>query len=110
MKRAYLGEFEEIVLLAVAILHEEAYGYAIKYEIQEKTGRIPSLGAVHSALHRLEDKGFLVSHLAGATTERGGKRRRFFSLTNYGIKALEVQRDVRENMWLSIPKVIFNKG
>ena len=109
MKGIYLGEFEEIVMLAVAILHEEAYGYAIGKEIENQTGRSPSLGAIHSALHRLEAKGFLQSHLAGATTKRGGKRRRFFHLTNYGKKAVDEKRRVRENMWLSIPKVVIGK-
>ncbi|MDN5210589.1 helix-turn-helix transcriptional regulator [Fulvivirgaceae bacterium BMA12] len=107
MKGLNLGEFEEIVILAVAILDDKAYGYAISREIQHQTGRIVSLGAVHSALHRLEKKGFLQSHLAGATTKRGGKRRRFFLLTNYGKKAVEEKRRVRENMWLSIPKVVW---
>ena len=106
MKGVYLGEFEEIVMLAVAILHEEAYGYAIGKEIENQTGRSPGLGAIHSALHWLEAKGFLQSYLAGATTKRGGKRRRFFHITNYGKKAVEEKRRVRENMWLSIPEVV----
>lgn len=109
MKREYLGEFEEIVMLAVAILHEEAYGYAVGKEIENQTGRLPSLGAVHSVLHRLESKGFLQSDLASSTTNRGGKRKRFFHLTNYGKKAVEEKRGVRENMWLSIPKVAMSK-
>ena len=108
MKGINLGEFEEIVMLAVAIMNEDAYGYAINKEILNQTGRKVSLGALHAALHRLESKGYLQSHLAGATTKRGGKRRRFFCLTNYGKKALEEKRNIRENMWLSIPKVVFN--
>ncbi len=84
MKGSYLGEFEEIVLLAVAILHDEAYGYAIGQQIEAQTGRSVSLSAVHSALHRLEKKEFLTSRLAGATTKRGGKRRRFFTMTACG--------------------------
>lgn len=108
MKGVNLGEFEEIVLLAVAILNEDAYGYAINKEILGQTGRKVSLGALHAALHRLENKGYLQSHLAGATTKRGGKRRRFFCLTNYGKKMLEEKRNTREKMWLSIPQVVFN--
>lgn len=109
MKGVYLGEFEEVVLLATAVLHDEAYGYVIQSEIHNDSGRSPSLGAVHSALHRLEKKGFLQSRLAEATTKRGGKRRRFFSLTMYGIKALEAKRNARERMWQSIPRVLLDK-
>lgn len=105
----YLGEFEEIVLLAVAILHDEAYGYAINQEIKRQTDRKASLGSVHSVLHRLEGKGYLESHLAGATTKRGGKRRRFFHLTTYGKRALEKKRNVRERMWLAVPRVVFHE-
>lgn len=111
MKGTSIGEFEEIVMLATAILGNEAYGYAIKQEILEKSNRTPSLGAVHSSLHRLEQKGFLSSHLAGSTTSRGGKRRRFFVLTAYGMKTLEEQRNIRESMWQSIPgKIAYKNG
>ena len=107
MKGTYLGEFEEIVLLAVAILHEEAYGYALSQEIETQTNRPVSLSAVHSALHRLEKKGFLESHLAGATTKRGGKRRRFFVMTAEGKAALQEAMEVRQKMWASVPKVVW---
>ena len=107
MKGTYLGEFEEIVLLAVAILHEEAYGYALNQEIEGQTQRPVSLSAVHSALHRLEKKGFLASHLAGATTKRGGKRRRFFTMTSEGKAALQEAMEVRQRMWASVPKVVW---
>ena len=105
MKGSYLGEFEEIVVLAVAILHPEAYGYAIGQQIETQTGRSVSLSAVHSALHRLEKKGFLTSRLAGATTQRGGKRRRFFTMTDAGKTALQEARRVRQRMWTLVPAV-----
>ena len=108
MKGSYLGEFEEIVLLAVAILHEEAYGYAISQQIETQTGRSVSLSAVHSALHRLEKKEFLTSHLAGATTKRGGKRRRFFTMTTAGKAALHESRQVRQRMWALVPSVVWD--
>jgi DNA-binding PadR family transcriptional regulator len=107
MKGSYLGEFEEIVLLAVAIQHEEAYGYAIGQQIEAQTGRSVSLSAVHSALHRLEKKEFLTSRLAGATTKRGGKRRRFFAITSAGKAALQEAQQVRQRMWTLVPPVVW---
>jgi DNA-binding PadR family transcriptional regulator len=88
MKGIYLGEFEEMVLLIVGILYDQAYGLAISKEIARQTERAVHLSAVHSALHRLEKKGFLSSRLAEATQERGGKRKRLFTLTAAGSKAL----------------------
>lgn len=107
MKGTYLGEFEEIILLAVGILHPEAYGYAIAQEIETQTGRSVSLSAVHSALHRLEKKDFLRSRLAEATTSRGGKRRRLFEMTAAGKAALQEARQVRQRMWASVPQVVW---
>ena len=108
MKGSYLGEFEEIVLLAVAILHDEAYGYAIGQQIEAQTGRSVSLSAVHSALHRLEKKEFLTSRLAGATTRRGGKRRRFFTMTTAGKAALHEAHQVRQRMWALVPPMVWD--
>lgn len=105
MKGTYLGEFEELVLLTTGVLYDEAYGVAIKKEIQGQTGRKVTLSAVHSALHRLEDKGFLKSRLGGATKERGGKSKRFFAITAYGKKSLEEARGMRDSLWSQIPKI-----
>ena len=66
MKGTYLGEFEEIVLLAVGILFDEAYGVSIRQEIENQTERNVNIGAVHTALHRLEDKGYLLSRFGEA--------------------------------------------
>lgn len=107
MKGTYLGEFEEIVLLTTAILGDEAYGYAISREATEQTGRSVSLSAVHSALHRLEKKGFLTSRLAGATTRRGGKRRRFFTPTTAGRAALREARQLRQRLWARVPPAVW---
>ncbi len=79
-----IGAFEELVLLAVGSLGEEAYGVAVKELLKEKTGKNPSIGALHSALYRLEDKGCLKSHEGGATSERGGRRKKYYSLTASG--------------------------
>jgi PadR family transcriptional regulator, regulatory protein PadR len=103
MRRYYLGEFEEIVLLTVAVLGEGAYGLSITNKLDEQSGRTVSLSAVHAALHRLEEKGMLSSYLGDATNERGGRRKRLFSVTALGSRTLHEIRSVRESLWGSIP-------
>ncbi len=90
-----LGAFEELVLLAVGSLGDQAYGVAIKDLLHEKGGKKPSIGALHSALYRLEDKGCLKSWEGGATTERGGRRKKYYLLTSYGKKILEEAHQLR---------------
>ncbi|MDF7815985.1 helix-turn-helix transcriptional regulator [Runella sp. MFBS21] len=102
MKRTYLGEFEEIVLLTVAILGEGAYGVAITDELDRQTGRTVSISAVHAALHRLEEKGMLSSFMGEATAERGGRRKRLFRVTVIGSKTLQEVRDQRNRLWDAI--------
>lgn len=104
MKGSQLGEFEEIILLLVAVMQEDAYGLAIQERFQEQTGRTAAIGAVHSALNRLEEKGFVESKLAEATAERGGRRKRLFSMTLAGKKALQTSKDLRNNLWDQIPE------
>lgn len=103
MKRTYLGEFEEIVLLTVAILGDKAYGVSITEEIEQQTGRSLSVSAVHAALHRLEEKGMVSSYMGDATAERGGRRKRLFSVTAAGSRTLDEIRLLRNRMWDSIP-------
>lgn len=103
MRRTYLGEFEEIVLLTVAIMGDGAYGVAITEEIEQQTGRAVSISAVHAALQRLEEKDMLSSHMGDATAERGGRRKRLFSVTALGNRTLEEVRLLRNRMWDSIP-------
>jgi DNA-binding PadR family transcriptional regulator len=110
MKGTYLGEFEEIVLLAVGILQDMAYGVSICKEIENQTGRAVNIGAVHTALHRLEEKGYVKSKFGEATEVRGGKRKRIFTLTPYGIKALREAQELRNHMWSQLPKVILQRG
>ena len=102
MKRTYLGEFEEVVLLTVAVLGEGAYGVTITDELDRQTGRSVSISAVHAALHRLQEKGMLSSHMGEATAERGGRRKRLFTVTALGSRALHDIRAVREQLWSSI--------
>lgn len=103
MRRSYLGEFEEIVLLTVAVLGERAYGVSITNELDEQSGRSVSLSAVHAALQRLEEKGMLSSYMGEATAERGGRRKRLFSVTTQGSQTLHEIRAVRERLWSTIP-------
>ncbi|MFA0963438.1 PadR family transcriptional regulator [Roseivirga sp. BDSF3-8] len=107
-KGNYLGEFEELVLLAVGILYEEAYGLAITDEIEKRTGRTVTMSAVHKTLMRLEDKGFLASEMGGATETRGGRKKRLFSLTGTGKEALKHTKEMRDSLWQAIPKPVWN--
>lgn len=102
MKRSYLGEFEELVLLTVATLGDGAYGVAITDELDRQTGRSVSISAVHAALHRLEEKGMLTSRMGDATAERGGRRKRLFTVTVLGSRTLHDIRDMRNRLWGSI--------
>ncbi len=104
MKGSYLGEFEEIVLLLVAMLGDEAFGLQIRNEFMSQTGRSAAIGAVHSALSRLEEKGFLESRIGDSSGERGGRPKRIFSVTSAGKSALEHSKDLRNNLWNQIPE------
>jgi DNA-binding PadR family transcriptional regulator len=106
MKGTYLGEFEEIVLLATAILHPKAYAVNLTQEIEQQTGRKVHISAVQTALYRMEEKGLLRSELGEATSERGGKRKRLFWVTPFGVKALEAAQQLRQQMWAQIPAIV----
>jgi PadR family transcriptional regulator PadR len=103
MKKYQLGEFEEIVMLTIAILFKEAYGVAIKNEIEQRLSRNVSMGAMHTALVRLEDKGYIKSHDGEATEERMGRPKKFFQITALGKKAMEYTRETRNALWGAIP-------
>ena len=102
--RIYLGELEELILLMVALLNKEAYGVSITDELKKQTDREISISAAHAVLHRLEEKGFVKSRMGGASAERGGRRKRLFSITAYGRSALEELRDTRTAIWSMITK------
>ncbi|MEQ9403075.1 MAG: helix-turn-helix transcriptional regulator [Cyclobacteriaceae bacterium] len=108
MGKYSIGEFEEIVLLTVAILYENAYGISIKDEIESRLKRKVSVGAMRTALNRLEKKGYLKSEFGEATAMRGGKRKRFFKVTPYGKTALEQVMETRKKLWDAIPSVAFD--
>ncbi len=103
MRRTYLGEFEEVVLLMVAILNGEAYGVTVSQAVEQHTGRIVAFGSVHNTLIRLEEKGFVQSELGGVTTERGGRRKRLFRITALGSGALREIQQLRQALWQLVP-------
>lgn len=92
----FLGEFEQIVLLAILRLSDGAYGVSIRNELAERTGREAAPGALYTTLDRLEEKGYVVSRLGEPTRERGGRARRYYSVTGAGVRAVtEAQRAFR---------------
>ena len=101
-----LGEFEEIVLLLVAAQHDEAYGLSITRAIEEQLKRSVTMSSVHTALYRLEEKGFVISRVGGSTSERGGRRKRLFVITAAGTAALKGSRESRNQLWAMIPKYL----
>ena len=107
MKGTNLGELEEIVLLVVANLFDNAYGILIKKEIEEKCNRTITISTVHNVLQRLSEKDYLESRYSDPTPERGGKRKLLFRVTKAGQEALKTSRTMRENLWSGIPKIAF---
>jgi PadR family transcriptional regulator, regulatory protein PadR len=105
MKKYQLGEFEEVVMLTVGILYNEAYGISIKKEIEKRLSRKVSVGALQSALKRLEEKGYLKSRDGESTQERAGRPKRYFNITAYGKKAMEYTRSTRNTLWDAIPEI-----
>ena len=88
MKKYHLGEFEEIVILTIGILYKDAYGVSIKKEIEYRLSRNVSMGALHTALVRLEDKGYIKSFNGEATDDRAGRPKKYFQITALGKKAM----------------------
>ena len=105
MGKEFLGEFEELVLTMVAALREDAYGAAISEEIEKRLDRDVNLSAVHVTLYRLEDKGLIKSLVGGATNERGGRRKRIYSITSAGMATLRYLKDARVELWKLIPQL-----
>jgi PadR family transcriptional regulator PadR len=106
MKKYQLGEFEEIVILTIGILNNDAYSVSIKEEIESRLARSVSLGALHTALKRLEDKGYLKSYAGEATDERAGRPKRCFEITSTGRKAVQYAKETRDELWRAIPKTV----
>lgn len=106
MKRIQLGEFEEIVLLTVGVLHGNAYGVTIKDEIEQRLGREVTIGALQITLRRLESKGFLKSKPGDTSESRRGRPKLFFEITAYGKKALQFTKESRDELWKALPKLV----
>jgi len=105
MAKEYLGEFEEVVLILVAGLQEDAYGAAITEEIEQRLGREVALSAVHVTLYRLEDKGYVRSKTGGSTSERGGRRKRIYTVTSAGMAMLKSMKEARLDLWKLVPQL-----
>lgn len=97
--KGYLGEFEELVLLTIVCLDKDAYGVAIKEDIEARSKRAISIGALHSTLTRLEEKGYVKSWMGEPTPERGGRRKRFFEVTHCGKVELHNMKVLRDELW-----------
>ena len=97
--KGYIGEFEELVLLTIANLAKDAYGVAILNDISERANRKLSIGALHSTLTRLEEKGYISSYLGEPTSERGGRRKRYFELTDSAKVELSNMKALRDQLW-----------
>lgn len=107
-KGNHLGEFEEIVMLTIAALQEEAYGLAIKKELAEQTQRKVSISAVHAACNRLEEKGLLTSEFGDKSDQRGGKRKKIYTVSLKGQQALYDAQELRMRLWKRIPRTSFD--
>ncbi|HAA11107.1 MAG TPA: PadR family transcriptional regulator [Cytophagales bacterium] len=107
MKGTNLGEFEELVLLMVGNLHGNAYGITLLEALTERTGRKITISSVHTALYRLEEKGFLRSEMGGASQTRGGRTKRLYVLTAEGHTALVQTRELRDSLWGTLPDLGF---
>ncbi|MEO1448791.1 MAG: PadR family transcriptional regulator [Bacteroidota bacterium] len=108
MNSKKLGEFEELVLLTVGILHGDAYGVSIKDEIERRLDRSVSVGALQTTLRRMEKKGLLSSAQGAGTPSRGGRPKLYFTITAEGKRALAYTRETREMLWQALPPFVLN--
>lgn len=109
MKRVTIGEFEELCLLIVGVLHEDAYGVSVQDEITSRTGRNVTISSIHSTLVRLEKKGLLKSTMGGTNEIRGGRAKRIFEMTSTGKQVVNESRELRNQLWTDIPKLVWEK-
>ena len=98
-------EFQEVVLLSILVLDKNAYGISIQEEIKDRLNRKVSRGGLHAALIRLEEKGFVRSNWGESSPERGGRRKKFYTVTQKGKAALVEIRDIRNAYWKAIPSL-----
>ena len=103
-----IGEFEEVVLLTVGILGDNAYGVSIKEDIKIRLNRKVSVGALQTSLRRMEKKGYLKSQQGETNSKRGGRPKLYFRLTAHGYQALNYSRETRNNLWDAMPQIDLN--
>lgn len=103
--RSYLGELELMILLAVVHLGDEAYGVPISRELERQRGHEVAVGSVYASLERMEAKGLVTSSVGDPTPERGGKARRYFRITEAGLRQVAATRQVLEKMWRGLPQL-----
>lgn len=105
MSKEHLGEFEEVVLLMIILLKEDAYGLAIRKALKEHASRNVTIGAVHGTVNRLQSKGYIESHLGGASESRGGRHKRLFTITSAGKQILQKSKEMKLSLWGKIPEL-----
>ena len=108
MEQFRLGEFEEVVLLTVGILHGNAYGVTIKDEIEKRLNRQVSVGALQITLRRLEKKGLLSSSHGESSPSRRGRPKLYFTITYTGKRAIEYTWQTRNALWQALPQFVLN--
>ena len=105
MKKSRLGELQELILMAVIVLKDEAYGNEIQRQLESLLNERLSTGAIQTALKRMEEKGFLTSQWGEATNERGGRRKRIYEATSLAHNVLQDMRSVRDQLWQRMPNL-----
>ncbi|MBX2877561.1 MAG: PadR family transcriptional regulator [Saprospiraceae bacterium] len=108
MKKSSLGEFEELVLLTVAAQHDQAYGVSIKESLEAYLDKKLNISAIHVALKRMVDKGFVTASFGGITQDRGGRRKKYYVITSTGKNMLDKQHEIRNGLYSQIPKISFD--
>lgn len=104
-KEKFLGEFEQMLMLALLQLQDQAYGAQIRQLLDSKVSRAVAIGAIYSTLERLEKKGMVTSWLGESTPERGGRAKRYFSVTAQGEAALKRAKDAMDTLWQGVPNI-----
>ncbi len=103
MSKEHLGEFEELVLLMIILLDDDAYGLAIRTALKEHANRSATIGAVHATINRLQKKGYIESSFGGESDMRGGRKKRLLRITNVGKQMLEKSQEMKVSLWSKIP-------
>ncbi len=109
MKKNRLGEFQELILMTIVVLQDDAYGLEIQRDLEKRLNDRLSVGAIQTALKRMEDKGFLTSEWGEATNKRGGKRKKIYRATPYAMQVLNEMRDIRSQLWSAMPDFATSK-